>query len=81
VSQDGLKSEHEEEAMQAHLEDVGSGLAPVSAAWFVVNVAAWLTSTGSPTSAPTKGCARRSLRRFAALRASRTTTRRDGVSS
>jgi hypothetical protein len=53
VSQDGLKSEHEEEAMQAHLEDVGSGLAPVSAAWFVVNVAAWLTSTGSPTSAPT----------------------------
>ena len=33
-------------AEEAHLEDVGSGLAPVSDGWFVVNVrdAAWLTN-------------------------------------
>jgi hypothetical protein len=32
--------------MEARLEDVGSGLAPVSEGWFIVNVrdAAWLTN-------------------------------------
>jgi uncharacterized cupin superfamily protein len=37
-------SERKEERIEAHLEDVGSGLAPVSEGWFVVNIrdAAWL---------------------------------------
>ena len=34
---------------EAPLEEVGSGLAPVTAGWFVVNVgkAAWLTKAGT----------------------------------
>ena len=42
IHSDGVASE----APQARLEDVGSGLAPVSPGWFVVNVrdAAWVTN-------------------------------------